>query len=411
MKRRGPLGELNASKGEVTELMNSGKVATKKNEDLFMVDTVGDVAGESTQAGPSSHELMKVAQKLRRAPKPLRSLAILNERSAIPSLTSKNIQPSTSSKKTKVSGAEKERLRRIARRTAIASDGTGMGSAEVKTVKTAAADAWIDKAKLTAEGGFGEEAMNKPIVKAPITIARQREIYLQSQVEGQRGLETPDEGTSYNPSANSHARLISAAVEEELAQLEREGKEAERIALLGEVVIARKAQLAIEEHAMGMKIGPGEVDSDEDEVEAGPSRVVKPTKRKTQAQRNKAARNKEIAQLEAMEKTQKRLLREIGGLGGLKASAEKKMKQAAEAERLAKLAKKERERLGLQGGEKIGKHRVAKGRVTVQLGEDLAESLRQIKVGRFAWQLLAKLMCSPRETFSETDIKLCRKSR
>jgi len=324
---------------------------------------------------------MVVAQKLRRAPKPLRSLAILNERSAVPSLTSKHIQPSTSAKKTKVSGAEKERLRRIARRAIIASDGTGLGSAEVKTVKKADTDAWIVKAKLKAKGGFGEDEMNKQTVKAPVTIARQREIYMKSQVEGQRGLETPDEGTSYNPSANSHARLISAAVEEELAQLEREGKEAERIALLGEVVIARKAQLAIEEHAMGMIVGPGEIDSDDDETaEAGPSRVVKATKRKTQAERNKKARNKEIAQLEAMEKTQKRLLREIGGLGGFKASAEKKMKRAAEAERLAKLAKKERERLGLQGGEKIGKHRVAKGRVTVQLGEDLAESLRQIKV-------------------------------
>ena len=334
-------------------------------------------------------QLMTVAQKLRRAPKPLRSLAVLNERSAVPSLTSKSIiSPTSSTGKTKarISSAEKERLRRIARRTAVDPDGITT-SAEIKTVGPALADAWTaSEARPVPVGEFGEEGMVKAAVKTPVTIARQREIYLSNQVAGGRGLETPDQGTSYNPKEEDHTRLIELAVEEEKAQLAREAAEEERIRILGEVKNARRAHNDGEEfeYAPGMKVGPGEVDEDDEEDEdeddadaAGPSKKVQ--KRKTQAQRNKAKRLKEQARLDAIEKTHKRLVASIGGLNGLQASLEKREKQMAEAERLAKLAKKQRERMGLEGGEKVGKHRVVKSRVTVQLGEDLAESLRQVK--------------------------------
>lgn len=330
---------------------------------------------------------MLVAQKLRRAPKPLRSLAILNERSAVPSLTSKSIIPPTSSAsktKSRISSAEKERLRRIARRTAIDPDGITT-SAEIKTVGPALTDAWnAASARAVPVGEFGEEGIVKAKVKTPITIARQREIYLSNQVAGGRGLETPDQGTSYNPKEADHTRLIELAVEEEKAQLAREAAEEERIRVLGEVKNARRQHADGDEfeYAAGMKVGPGEIDADDvsedDEDAAGPSKT-KAQKRKTQAQRNKAKRLKEQARLDAIEKTHKRLVASIGGLKGVQANLEKREKQMAEAERLAKLAKKQRERMGLEGGEKVGKHRVVKPRMTVQLGEDLAESLRQVK--------------------------------
>ena len=334
------------------------------------------------------NQLTPVAQKLRRAPKPLRSLAILNERSAVPSLTSKSIIPPTSSAsktKSRISSAEKERLRRIARRTAVDPDGITT-SAEIKTVGPALTDAWnTASARAVPVGEFGEEGIVKAKVKTPITIARQREIYLSNQVAGGRGLETPDQGTSYNPKEADHTRLIELAVEEEKAQLAREAAEEERIRVLGEVKNARRQHADGDEfeYAPGMKVGPGEIDEDDvseddDEDAAGPSKT-KAQKRKTQAQRNKAKRLKEQARLDAIEKTHKRLVASIGGLKGVQANLEKREKQMAEAERLAKLAKKQRERMGLEGGEKVGKHRVVKPRVTVQLGEDLAESLRQVK--------------------------------
>lgn len=256
-------------------------------------------------------------------------------------------------------------------------DGKDMSSADIKTTQPVDKDAWVEEARIVPVGAFGEETMVKRTVKAPKTLAKRRENYLSSQVEAQRGVEMPDEGTSYNPSAEAHARLLEQAVEEEKAQLLREQQEAERIAVLGEAVNARRQRVVGEEYAPGMTIGPGEIDEESEEEVV---RVVKPTKRKTQADRNKAKRRKDEARLEAIEKTQKRLLASIGGISSVKSTLEKQQKKMAEAERLAKLAKEQRERMGLEGGEKIGKHRLEKGRVTVQLGEDLAESLRQVKV-------------------------------
>lgn len=252
-----------------------------------------------------------------------------------------------------------------------------MSSAEIKTIQPVDKDAWVDAARTVPVGTFGEETMVKVKVKAPKTLATRRENYLSSQVEEQRGVEMPDEGTSYNPSAEAHARLLEQAVDEEQAQLLREQQEADRIATLGEVVNARRQRVVGEEYAPGMTIGPGEIGEESEEEQV---RVVKPTKRKTQADRNKAKRRHETARLEAIEKTQKRLLASIGGISAVKSTLEKQHKTMLEAERLAKLAKQQREKMGLEGGEKIGKHRLDKARVTVQLGEDLAESLRQVKV-------------------------------
>ena len=328
--------------------------------------------------------IRSVAQKLRRTVKPLRSLAILSERSAIPSLTScATAQPS--SRKTKISSAEKARLRRIARRELVGVDGSGgLGSADIKPTTPINRDAWVETKPDIPAGGFGEETMNRPIVKAPKTITRQRQIYLSSQVQNGRGVELPEEGTSYNPSAESHAHLIGLAYEEEKARLAKEAEDEERIKTLGQVVIARRQTTTKGgEDAPGMKVGDGEVDSDEEpQTEDVAVKSKKPTKRKTQAQRNKTLRLRESARLAQLETTQTRLLKSIGGLGTLKADLKKKAAAQAEADRLAKLVNKEKERLGLEGGEKVGKHRVPKGRVAVQLGEDLAETLRQVKVSR-----------------------------
>jgi len=52
-------------------------------------------------------------------------------------------------------------------------------------------------------------------------------------------------------------------------------------------------------------------------------------------------------------------------------------KQVLEARRAALEAK---QLVGYQGGEKIGKHKVLSSNVDVQLGEDLSENMREVKV-------------------------------
>ncbi|ORY26491.1 ribosome biogenesis protein Nop53/GLTSCR2 [Naematelia encephala] len=354
--------------GREEERATGGKVAQKKDTELFTIDTVGDV---------------DVAKKLRRAPKPLRSLAVLSERSAVPSITSRPVPSSSlsSGPSKRLSAAEKARLRRIARRSDEATSSADMKALPITSLR----DAWTAEAEpqVIPPGAFGEETIVKRIVKPPRTLAQQREIRA-VQIELGRGVEIPEGGVSYNPTAESHGRLLELAVEEEKARLQKEAEEERKIALLAGSVDARKQHVDGEDFAEGMRVGPGYTEGEEEEEgeEEGDS-VVKQTKtkRKTQAQRNKALRQRELARLEALEKEQRRLARSVEtlSLASIQGTLAKRDRRAKEAERLAKLAKRERERLGLAGGEKIGKHRVKKADVTVQLGEDLAESLRQVK--------------------------------
>jgi nucleolar protein 53 len=191
-------------------------------------------------------------------------------------------------------------------------------------------------------------------------------------------------GSSYNPSAESHAELMARALKEEGERLEREKADEERARLGADIMAARRSAVK-SEYADGMIVGPGEVDAaegdvevEEEEEEAGPS--SKKQKRKTQAQRNKALRRHEAEQLLKLQQSDKKLMKSLPSLKGIEAVIAKREKEQKEGERLADLAKRERERIGLIGGEKVGKHRVKKGVVDVQLGEDLAETLRQIKV-------------------------------
>ncbi|KAK8844750.1 hypothetical protein IAR55_006600 [Kwoniella newhampshirensis] len=363
--------------GREEERATGGRVAAKSNDQLFTVDTVGDV---------------EVAKRAKRAHKPLRSLAVLSERSAVPSFTARPTAPATSFDKNKnkshITSAEKERLRRIARRTTAHSDGTGQTSASItRHDPSSVQDVWTestgsDQVEGLAKGGYGEETIVKRKVKTPVTIKRQREIYLENQVKAGQALEIPEAGLSYNPSAESHAKLMQQAVEEEMEVLKREAELEEHVKKLGGVIEARKNDKTVSEFAAGMLVGVGETtgdsDSEDDDNEASTA-IKKPSKRKTQAQRNKALKQKAIEEALKAEKEKRKLANSVSSVAAFKKDVERRAKELKEKEEAAKLAKKEKERQLKKGGEKIGKYRVVKNRVEVQLGEDLAESLRQVK--------------------------------
>lgn len=259
-------------------------------------------------------------------------------------------------------------------------------SADVrKTDLSKLRDAWGEEEKEEVElpeDGFGVEGMVKPRVKAPQTIEEQRQQRLEIAA-AQLAADLPVAGVSYNPAVEAHTKLIEAAAEEERKRLAAEEREAERLRLLGEVVASRRmidAEIS-DTHVDGMAVGRGDgVDSDEEsEEDEEPALVKKPTKRKTQAQRNKAKRAKEAAQAQKDEARRKKLEKAIPGAKSMGKSVEARQKAIEEAKRLRQLAKEKRERAGYAGGEKVGKFRVPEQAVPVQLGEDLAESLRQVK--------------------------------
>ncbi|WWC67299.1 uncharacterized protein I206_101207 [Kwoniella pini CBS 10737] len=356
-------------KGREEERVTGGPIAQKSNNDLFTVDVVGDV---------------EVGKRARRAHKPLRSLAILNERSAVPSLTSKP-SSSSSAKKTKIhiSSAEKERLRRIARKTTTHPDEITT-SAEIRKIDPSESkDVWVEEEEIKVKGGFGEETIIKKQIKVPTTLKKQREIYLNSQVENGIHLEIPKGGVSYNPTLESHQKLINEALNEEKEILRREELDLKRIEELGEVVKARKENWKPSEFAEGMKVGPGEDLEGEDENDDEEEEIIikKQSKRKTTAQRNKALRNKLAQKAIKDELLKNKLNNSIGSVNSFKKEIEKKLNEQKEKELKLKLLKRKNEKLGLiiKQGEKIGKYKLNKDRIQVQLGEDLAESLRQVK--------------------------------
>jgi nucleolar protein 53 len=263
-------------------------------------------------------------------------------------------------------------------------------------------DPWASsssKAPIKLPGGFGEDFINKPAPQTPSTLARARLLRARAIAAGKLSKivgELPDAGTSYNPTQESHSALLESAVQEELAKLEAEAKVEAEVAGLGQVVVNRDNGKGMEfEYAEWMSVGPGEVDvgsdaaseidsegEEADGVEAGKGSTM--PGRKTQAQRNKALRRKLAEQERLAQAAQKRLNASAGSLASFKRAEEARLAAQAEALKIKRQLRAEKEAEALvhmRAGEKVGKYKVPKGDVAVQLGEDLAETLRQIKVG------------------------------
>lgn len=232
------------------------------------------------------------------------------------------------------------------------------------------------------KGTFGEETMVVRKVKAPKTVAEQR-----AMRRARLGLqmELPDDGTSYNPRAESHAALMERAIAEEMELLRREKDTEDRMKELAEVVNSRKAVGRTGEFADGMLVDQLDGDDGESGSELDPADIPLPKKqtvRKTQAQRNKALKKRAAAEAEERERKQRAIHKQLGASAvyEIEKAGKERLEEMNKKDQATKAARKEKERLGLEGGEKIGKWNVPKGRVEVQLGEDLAESLRQLKV-------------------------------
>ena len=211
-------------------------------------------------------------------------------------------------------------------------------------------------------------------VKAPVTLRWRREAL--EVVDAS----LPGAGTSYNPAVGAYEALMKSAVDEELELLDREAKEAEKIALLSGVVEARRPIEESEEVVDGMRVDIP-LAHEEDAAPESTSTSKKLPGRKTQAQRNKAVRLREAARLAELDKRDRKLLKSMGGISGVRAAVEAQARRSVEGERMSRLAKEAKDRMGLKGGERIGRFKLKEDRVDVQLGEDLAESLRQVKVG------------------------------
>jgi nucleolar protein 53 len=127
---------------------------------------------------------------------------------------------------------------------------------------------------------------------------------------------------------------------------------------------------------LGMTVAEGQAASDgEDEAVAQPK---KPQPRKTTAQRNKASRLLAEKRALAEKAAKKRMLATVGAVKMLRRSTEHAVVAREEARAQRELQRQDKLKQGL-AGQKLGKYKVPKGDIDVQLGEELSESLRGLK--------------------------------
>jgi nucleolar protein 53 len=215
-------------------------------------------------------------------------------------------------------------------------------------------------------------------------------------------IEEPHQGTSYNPAAIAHQELLLRAHAVEEKRLEEEAR------LKGVRGKMEQAKLTVDEDILGVPPGmkvdePGQEDSDDINSNAivdvaVPKPLPKP---KTKQQRNKAARREaevrgSFVSLRSSQRTErygqkralaakltkKRLLASIDSIKSLKRAVDDSYAHQDEIRAQRRLGELEKLKGGL-AGMKIGKHKVPAKEIDVQLGEDLSESLRELKACLF----------------------------
>ncbi|KAF9547662.1 hypothetical protein EC957_008019 [Mortierella hygrophila] len=367
------------------ERTTGGKVHQKTDDALFMMDTAGDG---------------KVQKELRKN-RPLKMDEILAERSKIPAVsgrhkavtTSAPINAATATHKTntKISKAEKARLLdMIKRRTStslFAPVNKPLGRSGTTDATKAAGrfDVWGSDGEQKQEqeqeqdsgdsdedmiGDFVGEIVTKVAAKAPRSFKQKQKVSLPAVKEAHPG-------ASYNPTMQDHQGLLRLAHNEELRILHQREKVDSKLAYPKEL----DAMISFDDQTGGLlEDSDDEEEESEDEAEDGKddTDAPKPKKKgkKSIAERNRLARAAETAKKEAEIKRHKELIKQTNRVKEIIKTVEEEEAEV-EAKRLENEQKKEeKERAGMK---RVGRFNIPKERIHVQLQDELADSLRQLK--------------------------------
>ncbi|KAH8112822.1 tumor suppressor protein Gltscr2 [Phellopilus nigrolimitatus] len=367
------IGEVETNMEEMrTEERETGsKLQSKANDELFQIDVKGD--DKVRKSLPKFNKLQLSYNK------------VLAERSAVSAVYSR---PSTSSKKRPlVSHEEKSRLLRIAKRKRLGPlnsivDHTelGQGSAILEpshavkesgkyNVWTAEKDAAHEEDISAEKRDFLLPLVEKPAIKPPQVPDPRATILLAAVV-------APHAGASYNPPAEAHQELLRRAND----KAEKQEKTHERyVSIKNRMDAARKTQA--KDVQPGIPLGMA-VDGDagandeatEGEDEGAETPVSsKASVRKTQQQRRKASKLQAEKRALAERAAKKRFLGSLSTLKALRTSVDKSLSRHGQVRLQRRLVLQEKLRQSGLAGSRLGKH-------IVQLGEDLSESLRGLKV-------------------------------
>ncbi|KAF8909788.1 ribosome biogenesis protein Nop53/GLTSCR2, partial [Gymnopilus junonius] len=356
------------------ERVTGTTIGKMKDTELFQIDTKGDDVVRKALPRFSTSQLT--------------STKILSQRSAVPAVISRVTSSSSSGKRKAVlSREEKERLMRIAKKprkgpfnsildpTEYAA-GSGIVELSQAVKQSGSYDPWAENEDVEEEEvKDGMETVIKKPVKAPAT-ARTRDL-----IDVPAILE-PHQGTSYNPPVEAHQALLEKAVSVEEKRLKDADKLAEIKTKMENAKLTREEELEVPVAPAGMaiqEIQESEEAEEEEDVRDQHFSANRAPGRKTKAQRNKAARALAERRALAEKATRKHLLASINDAKTLHRSTLQQMTIKQKERELKNLALDEKLRKHGLAGKKLGKHKVPEGRIDVQLGEDLSESLRGLK--------------------------------
>ncbi|KAJ3830432.1 ribosome biogenesis protein Nop53/GLTSCR2 [Lentinula raphanica] len=354
----------------VEERLFGGALSEKPDSALFVVDTEGDENLRSVLPKP------KIPQ--------LTSLKILSERSAVPAVYSRTTSAPT--RKHGLSQQEKDRLLRIAKRPRKGPFGAIVDERDSWSKGAAAAGGVSEAVKSSGQydpwalpPSSSSETAPLPIANLPpthapkpttstITINPRSLISLPA-------VPLPHAGASYNPPVEAHTELLHRAHNEEEVRLREETRWKDASQAIKDAVTSAPSI-----GAEGMSYDDiQETNVDQGEVVEEILPPKKMPQRKTKADRRKAA--KLIAEKRALaERAAKR--RQLSYLNELNA---RRLKRAGYLPAPRELVQRRRKALqeklksGIVG-QKLGKYRVPATPIDVQLGDELSESLRAMKV-------------------------------
>ncbi|KAG0324661.1 hypothetical protein BGZ99_001598 [Dissophora globulifera] len=395
--------EKNLDELRAEERTTGGKVHQQSNDALFTLDTFGDG---------------KVKKELRKD-RPLKMDEILAERSKVPAVTGRQKTVSTTTitssgssnkKDAKISKAEKQRLLDMIRRKTTAkssslfapvakplgrrgmtdavkaagrfdiwdttpSDDMAQGQQGAAEAEAAvAAEAESDLAMDVDD--FVAEIVTKVPVKAPRSFKQKRKVEL-------KAVKAAHPGASYNPTMQDHQSLLRLAHNEELRILKDKETVDAKLAYPKEL----DQMIAFDDQTGGLledSEDEDEEESEEDDDEEGENAgedggAIKSKKQKGKksiTERNRLARAAETAKRELEIKRHKELLKQTNRLQEIVKTVEE---EEAEAERLYLESEKKKEEKEKAGMKRIGRFSVPNERIHVQLQDELAESLRELK--------------------------------
>ncbi|KAI0060390.1 tumor suppressor protein Gltscr2 [Artomyces pyxidatus] len=332
----------------------------KKDEELFIIDKKGDETVRKS--------LPKFSRTL------LSSHRILTERSAIPAVLSRPTSSRVPSS-VRVTRREKDRLLRIGRK-----DRKGPLNSLVDHTQFGEGSALLEVSEAVRKSGqydvWTEGAEDSPKVKvrsAPNTPHPRQHIAVPA-------IPAPHAGTSYNPPVSAHTELLRTAHELE----ERRVKEAEELEKTKARILGARAADAGDAAlggVQGMLVDKPEDSPDIEEEENDGTEVAvekKVPQRKTKQQRRKAEKQRTEKRALAERAFRKRMLASVDSYKSMRAMSEALIAAREKTAAARQARAQERLQKGL-AGHKLGKHKIREGEVDVQLGEELSESLRELK--------------------------------